>query len=224
MPSRTTTRGLLGHFPYGADLPAIEQHDSTPPVRLPTYFSFRAILAAGERGRGAWGSKCGRRSLRDGGAGGKKRYREGRTGGELGTETRTTAATTATMVHARGGQGQDHNQVSSAGARGGVPHGGSRQTGECRRKRQVERRGIGGIGNGGGGNDRGGCGVVQQDADSVGRGAQESGVGGLSGDAAEGRGNTGKAASAAANEAGAGSRQGQKSGLRGGITIQQENP
>ena len=64
----------------------------------------------------------------------------------------------------------------------------------------------------------------QRDADGVGRGAQESGVGGLSGDATEGRGNTGKATSAAADEAGAGSRQGQRPGLRGGVTIQQENP
>ena len=43
LPSPTTMRGLLGHFPRGADPPANNQRATTPPVRLPTSLSLRAI-------------------------------------------------------------------------------------------------------------------------------------------------------------------------------------
>ena len=57
MPSPTTTRGLLGHFPRGADPPAIDRRATTPPVQSLTSSSLRAILAAGAGGRSAWGTK-----------------------------------------------------------------------------------------------------------------------------------------------------------------------
>ena len=53
MPSPTTARSLLRHFPLGADLPTTNQHDTTLPIRLPTCFSLRAISAAGVGGKGA---------------------------------------------------------------------------------------------------------------------------------------------------------------------------
>ena len=70
MLSPTTTRGLLGHFPRGADLPANNQRATTPPVRLPTSLSLRAILEAGAGGRGAWVGASGRRATREVGRGG----------------------------------------------------------------------------------------------------------------------------------------------------------
>ena len=47
MPSPTTTRGLLGHFPQGVDLPANDRRATTLPVRLPISLSLRAISVAG---------------------------------------------------------------------------------------------------------------------------------------------------------------------------------
>ena len=64
MPSSTTTRGLLGHFPRGADPPATDQRAKNPPFRLPTSLSLRAISAAGARGKGAWERASGRRATR----------------------------------------------------------------------------------------------------------------------------------------------------------------
>ena len=55
MLSPTTTRGLLGHFPCGADPPANDRRATTPPVRLPKSSSLWAILAAGTGGRSTWG-------------------------------------------------------------------------------------------------------------------------------------------------------------------------
>ena len=70
MPSPTTTWGLLGHFPRGADPPANDQHATTPPVRSPTSSSLRAISTAGAGGRSAWAGASGRRATREiGGAG-----------------------------------------------------------------------------------------------------------------------------------------------------------
>ena len=54
LPSHTTTRGLLGHVPRGADPHANNRCATTPPVRLPTSLSLRSILAARAGGRGAW--------------------------------------------------------------------------------------------------------------------------------------------------------------------------
>ena len=71
MISSTTARGLLGHFPQGADPPAANQRVSLLPVRLPTSLSLQAILMAGAGGGGASGGAIGRRSLIDGGGGGR---------------------------------------------------------------------------------------------------------------------------------------------------------
>ena len=69
-PSPTTTPGLLGHFPRGADPPATDRRATTPSVRPPTSLSLWAILAAGSRGRGAWARASGRRAIRKVGRGG----------------------------------------------------------------------------------------------------------------------------------------------------------
>ena len=66
----TTTRGLLDHFPRGADPPANDRRATTPPVRSPTSLSLRAILATGDGGRGAWARASGRRATREVGRGG----------------------------------------------------------------------------------------------------------------------------------------------------------
>ena len=70
MMSPTTTRGLLEHFPHGADPPANDPHATTPPVRLPTFSSLWAISAAGAGGRSAWGGASGRGATREVGGGG----------------------------------------------------------------------------------------------------------------------------------------------------------
>ena len=73
MLSPKTTRGLLGHFPRGADTPANNQRVTTLPFRSPTSSSLRAILAAGDGGMGAWARARGRRAMVEverGGAGG----------------------------------------------------------------------------------------------------------------------------------------------------------
>ena len=65
MPSPTTTRGLLGHFPRGADPPANDRRATTSPVQSPTSSSLRAISAAEAGGRGAWARESGRRATRE---------------------------------------------------------------------------------------------------------------------------------------------------------------
>ena len=65
MPPLTTARGLLGHFPWGADPPANDPRATTPPVQLLTSSSFRAILAAGAGGRSVRGGASGRRGPRE---------------------------------------------------------------------------------------------------------------------------------------------------------------
>ena len=70
MLSPTTAKGLLGHFPHGADPPTTYQSASPPPVQLPISFSLRAISAAGDGGKGAQGGASGSRSPRDGEGGG----------------------------------------------------------------------------------------------------------------------------------------------------------
>ena len=79
MPSPTTARVLLWHFPWGADPPANKPRATTPPVRSPTSLSLREILAAGDGGRSARGGASGRRGLREvgrGGEGGKAESKE----------------------------------------------------------------------------------------------------------------------------------------------------
>ena len=84
MPSPTTVRGLLGHLPRGADLPAVNKRSSPPPVLLPTYLSLRVISAARVGGGGARGGAGGRKSLRDGKSEvrGGRREIQGRKGNE----------------------------------------------------------------------------------------------------------------------------------------------
>ena len=107
MPSPTTSRGLLRHFPCGADLPATDQRGPTPPIRLPTSSFLRAILVAGAGGRGARGVSSGCRSPSYGGgevsgAGGRNTDREGATSNTTGVEKRTMVATNATAARACG--------------------------------------------------------------------------------------------------------------------------
>ena len=71
MLSPTTSRGLLGHFPRGADLPAANQCVSPLTVRLLTYLSLRAILVARAGGGDARGGASRRRIPRDCGVGGR---------------------------------------------------------------------------------------------------------------------------------------------------------
>ena len=70
LPSPTTTRGLLGHFPRGADPPAIDRRAKITPFRYPTSSSLRAISAAGAGGRGAWARASSRRATGEVGRGG----------------------------------------------------------------------------------------------------------------------------------------------------------
>ena len=69
MLSPTTERGLLRHFPRGADPPANDPRATNPPVRSPTSLSLRAISAAGAGGWRAWGGASGRRAPREVGRG-----------------------------------------------------------------------------------------------------------------------------------------------------------
>ena len=71
MPSPTNMRGLLGILPWGPDLPANNPLATTPPVRLLTSSSLRAILAAGAGGRSARGGASGRRGPREEGRSGE---------------------------------------------------------------------------------------------------------------------------------------------------------
>ena len=65
MPSPTTTQGLLGLSPQGADPPANEPRTTTPPIRYPTSLSLREISAARAGGRSASGGVSRRRALRE---------------------------------------------------------------------------------------------------------------------------------------------------------------
>ena len=51
MLSPTTVRGLLGLFPRGAEPPATDQCETTPPVQSMTSLSLWAISAAGGEGK-----------------------------------------------------------------------------------------------------------------------------------------------------------------------------
>ena len=77
-PSPTTMRGLLGHFPRGADPSATDRRAKTPPVRSSTSLLLRAISEAGARGRDAWARASGRRATRQVGRGGAGLLRIGR--------------------------------------------------------------------------------------------------------------------------------------------------
>ena len=92
MPSPTTTRGLLVHFPRGADLPANNQCATTPPVRFPKTSSLRAISAAGAGGRGTWAGASGRRATREMGRGGVRGYDSKGWSGESGSSDDTSDA------------------------------------------------------------------------------------------------------------------------------------
>ena len=87
MPSPTTTRGLLGIFPRGADPTANNPHANNQPVRSPTSSSLRAIFAAGAGGRSARGEASGRRGPWEEGRSGKRgeAESEGLSGGSNAT-------------------------------------------------------------------------------------------------------------------------------------------
>ena len=122
MPSPTTTRGLLGHFPRGMDPPANDRRVTTPSVRLPTYLSLQAISASRAGGRSARGGASDCTGLREEGRGGTGeggRNNDARGGPRGATDTGlgTTARKRTTMEAGRGPRG--HNaQVSSVGDRG----------------------------------------------------------------------------------------------------------
>ena len=65
MPSPTTTRGLMGIFPQGADPPATNPRSTTPPVRSPKSLSIRAISAARARERTTTEAGRGHRGHKD---------------------------------------------------------------------------------------------------------------------------------------------------------------
>ena len=153
VPSLTTARGLLGHFPHGADPPATDQRASPSPVKLPTYLSLRAIPSAKERGGVARGGVGGCRSLRDiggggRGAGGGIRNGRGETSSKTGAANRKTMPTNMTVAWASERRHGPQSQVSNDRAWGGVLRRGNRPGGERRRKRRVEWRGYGGVSNG----------------------------------------------------------------------------
>ena len=70
MPSPTTTRGLLGLFPQGAELPATDPGATTLPVRLPKSSSLWVILAAGAWGKSARGGASVHKGPQEEGRGG----------------------------------------------------------------------------------------------------------------------------------------------------------
>ena len=79
MPPPTAAKGLLGHFLCGADLPAVCQHISPPPVQFLKFLSLQVISAAGDGVRGSQSGAGGCRSLQDGRGG--ERGSGGRAGG-----------------------------------------------------------------------------------------------------------------------------------------------
>ena len=81
MMSRTTARGLLGHFSHGLDLPTVNQRASLPPVRSPTSLSLQEILAAG-----AGGEEDRRAARADARTEGMAEVGVGEQGGEPGTD------------------------------------------------------------------------------------------------------------------------------------------
>ena len=114
MPSPTMVRGLVGHFPCGADPPVVDHHASPPPVKLPRSMSLWAILAAGDGGIGVRGGAGGCKSPRNGGggsrgAGGRSRGGRGAKLGMVLAERRTTEATAmmASTECGRGGETED---------------------------------------------------------------------------------------------------------------------
>ena len=116
MMSPTTTRGLLGIFPRGADPPANNPRATTAHVQLPTSSSLQAILAAGARGRSARGGASGRRGPREEGRSG-----EGGEAESKGCSGRSNDASDAEME----GEGWIHNTLTAlpwgtqeSGARG----------------------------------------------------------------------------------------------------------
>ena len=92
MLSPITMRGLLGHFPRGADPPANDRRLTTPPVRSPKYLSLWAILAAGAGDRSAWGGASGRRFTREVGRGGAGGDNSEGWSGERGSSDETSDA------------------------------------------------------------------------------------------------------------------------------------
>ena len=108
--------------------------------------------------------------------------------------------------------------------RGGDKEESSDKRGESRQKRRVERCGIRGIGDRGRGTTAEGAEWDGATRMATTGGTQDSSVGGLSGDVASGRGDTGKATSAAANKTGSGGRHGARPGIRGRTDGRRENP
>ena len=92
MLSPTTTRGLLGHFPWGADPPTNDRRATTLPVRSPESVSLRAILASRDGGRSAWAGASGRRAMREVGRGGAGGDDSKGWSGEIGSSDATSDA------------------------------------------------------------------------------------------------------------------------------------
>ena len=124
MTPQTTTRGLLGIFPRGADPPTTDPRASTPPVRSPASSSLQAISVAKVRGRSARGGASSRKGPweeRRGGTweGGRNGDALGRPHGDTDTGRKTTAR--ERMMAEEGSRQRGHDdQVSSDGDRGGA--------------------------------------------------------------------------------------------------------
>ena len=154
----------------------------------------------------------------------KNRDREGRKIGEPGAETRMTAATTSMAVKARIERGQDHHQVRSAGAGGGY-----RARGADEEESADKSAGWSGAESEGLATE---AEVTTTDGEewyykmrtATAGGTQESGAEERSGDKAAGGGDTRKATSVAANEAGEGGSHRARPELRGRIAGRRGNP
>ena len=124
MSSPTTTRGLLGIFPRGPDLPATNPSATTLPVQPPTSLSLRAISAAESWERGARGMANSRKGPREEGErrAGEGRWKGGAAGrprGEADMGRRKTTAQGRTMVETERGRRVQYAKVIRDRDRGG---------------------------------------------------------------------------------------------------------
>ena len=206
MPSPTTARGMLGHFPRGADPPATDQHASLPPVQYPTSLSLRAISVAGAGGRGVRGGASGCRIPRDGrgggrGAGGggqgRRRGNERQSGGRDKDGGDDKDGGTGARRTGPNGTTQSGNQQQ---IRGGVPHGGGAgQEESADESAKWSGTELEGLATEEEETTAGGAGWENVTRTATAGGTQDSVEGELSEDTAAGGSNTGKATSAVAD-------------------------
>ena len=231
MPSPTTARVLLRHFPRGAYTPATDQCAAPPSVRSLISLSLRAISAVRAGGGGAQGRAGGRRIPRGGGFGGGGsgeiiRDNSGATCSKAGAEKRKTVA--KNMMTARASRRQNEtggSQVSNDGAGGRYRSEGTDQEESkmksssgvarrwrgMRRRRRLRPRG-------------GGRGGVSKTRTATPRVSTGSGAGNSPEGATAGRGDTWVVTSVAGDEAGEGGHHEERPGERERVSVPQENP